>query len=53
MIELGTNAVSSAWFWWCHIADVVLLWNPYGAFFTVGIMLTLVGVGIKRIRGDD
>jgi hypothetical protein len=29
------------------------LWNPYGAFFAVGIMLTLVGLVIKRIKGDD
>ena len=53
MMELGINALASSWFWWCRVADVIPLWNPFGAFFTVGIMLTLLGLGIKRIKGDD
>ncbi|MDE0940960.1 MAG: hypothetical protein OSB58_00815 [Alphaproteobacteria bacterium] len=53
MFDLGINFVHALWFWWCHIADVVPLWNPFGAFFSLLIMLTCIGFGIKKVMGDD
>ncbi|MBT6427591.1 MAG: hypothetical protein HOK30_08015 [Rhodospirillaceae bacterium] len=53
MLELGTNALKYTWFWWCHVADVIPLWNPFGAFFSVMVMVALFGMAIKHIKGKD
>ena len=53
MPEKGLYAVFSSWSWWCHLADGVPLWNPFGALLSVFLMLALIGRGIKYIRGDD
>lgn len=53
MMELGTDFLISLWFWWSHAADVVPLWNPFGAMLSLAGLLALIGLVIKRIIGKD
>lgn len=53
MLELGMKLIASTWFWWCHAADAVPLWNPFGAFFSVVLMVGLFGFCIKKIMGEE
>ncbi len=53
MLELGINFLVSAWSWWCRAADIVPLWNPYGALFSVVLIVGLFGFGIKLVMGED
>ena len=53
MFDLGIKLLHGLWLWWCHIADVVPVWNPFGSFFSLLIMLAFIGLGIKKIMGGD
>ncbi len=53
MMELGINAVKSSWFWWTHMADFIPFWNPFGAYFSLLILVAIFGWCVKRIREGD
>ena len=39
--------------WWCRAADVVPLWDPYGALFSVVLMVGLCGFCVKRVMDEE
>ncbi|HJM94210.1 MAG: hypothetical protein QGG19_21390 [Alphaproteobacteria bacterium] len=53
MFELGMNFLASIWLWWCRATDVVKLWNPFGALFSLVLMVGLFGYCVKKIMGAE
>jgi hypothetical protein len=50
---LGLEFLASTWLWWCLAADVVPLWNPFGALFSLVLLVGLFGFCIKKIMGEE
>ena len=53
LFELGINFLAATWAWWCRAADVVPLWDPYGALFSVVLMVGLCGFCVKRVMDEE
>ncbi len=53
MFELGMNSLASTWFWWPRAANMVPLWNPFGALFSLVLMVGLFGYCVKKIMGAE